>query len=381
MNAIKEKLESLGHEVDILGRLNSGVGYQIINKNLVIKNKQLNPILNLPLSHKNLPLFNAHQSNRHSMELAAAYFGLDQYDIIHAHDVISARCISRVKPKKTPLIVSVHGALARERTQTYKQPNQKAAIQQIKKTPYGRYFWLLEKLGINSADFIHTSSQWMKNLLINDHGVSINQMVSFQYGIDIQAFLDKMNKNTVINKPRNKKVIIYTGRLVDIKGINSLLYALSHLKRVRNDWICWIVGDGIMKHELQKLSARLGLNPFINFLGVRDDVPALLKLADIFVLPSLQDNMPLSLIEAQLAGKAIVTSNAGGIPEMVKHGETGLIAPAGQNGPLYVHLKTLLENDSFRNQISSNTKEWAMKYWSIDLMVERILTIYKKMAD
>lgn len=379
MNAIKEKLESLGHEVDILGKTHGGTGYQIINNNWVINNKQLLPILNITLNHKNVPIFKDHQRQRYCMELAAAYFGLDQYDIIHTHDVISTRCLSRVKPKKTPLIASIHGALAREGTGSYNLPKQKATIKQIKKTTHGRYFCTLEKIGINSADLIHTSSQWMKNLLISDHGVSSDRMVSFQYGIDIEKFLIKMNKKTEINKPQNKKVIIYTGRLVQIKGINFLLTALSHLKQVRNDWVCWIVGDGNMKNELQKRSATLGLNQFVKFLGARDDVPALLKFADIFVLPSLQDNMPLSLIEAQLAGKAIVTSDAGGIPEMVKHGETGLIAPAGDSTVLLGHLKNLLENDTLTNSISSNAKQWGFEHWSMELMAERILTSYKNL--
>jgi glycosyltransferase involved in cell wall biosynthesis len=136
-----------------------------------------------------------------------------------------------------------------------------------------------------------------------------------------------------------------------------------------------------MKVPLQELCAQLNLNEFVEFLGARDDVPALLKQSDIFVLPSLQDNMPLSLIEAQIAGKASVISDAGGLPEMAKHGETGLIAPAGESEPLFEHLKTLLENDSYRNKIANHTKQWALKHWSIDLMTKRLLKIYQTMID
>ena len=150
---------------------------------------------------------------------------------------------------------------------------------------------------------------------------------------------------------------------------------------MRKDWICWIVGEGIMKDYLQEQVTQLGLSEYVEFLGARDDIPALLKQSDIFVLPSLQDNMPLSLIEAQIAGKASVISDAGGLPDMAKHGETGLIAPAGESEPLFEHLKTLLENDSYRNKIADNTKQWALKHWSIDLMTERLLKIYKNMID
>jgi glycosyltransferase involved in cell wall biosynthesis len=387
MCQIKEKLESLGHEVDLFGNCEDGSGYHIVNKNLVIKKEKLLPLLYTQLNHVNYQILHVDERvfyqeiERYCMELAAVYFGLDNYDIIHTQDVISTRCLSRAKPKQTPLFASIHGVLAGEIIQSHKFSDPEASVEKIKKTSNWKHYWALDKLGTDSADLIHTSSQWTKNSFINEYGVSKDRIVLFQYGINIEEFIKKMDKETEIKKPQNKKVIIFTGRLVQIKGIHFLIHSLFQLKKVRQDWICWIVGEGQMKDHLQKLVADLGLRQYVKFLGSRDDVPALLKISDIFVLPSLQDNMPLSLIEAQISGKAIVVSDAGGLPEMVKHGENGLIAPAGQSEPLFEHLKTLLEDDSYRNMLSSNSKQWALKHWGIDLMTERILTIYKNMID
>jgi glycosyltransferase involved in cell wall biosynthesis len=387
MCQIKEGLESLGHEVDILGNCQDGSGYHIVNKNWIIKKDRLLPMLQATLYPKLSHVKNTDQkgkdleADRYYMELAAAYFGLEQYDIIHTQDVISTRCLSRVKPKKTPLFASIHGAIAREVIQFYKFTNPKATIQEIKKTPYWRHYWALEQLGTNSADLIHTSTQWTKNILIKDNDVPENRIVTFPYGINIEKFLDKMNKQSDIVRPSEKKVIIYTGRLIQLKGVYLLIDALSKLKKIRNDWVCWIVGDGEMKSKLEKQSAHLGLNDHVKFLGRRDDVPTLLHRSDIFVLPSLQDNMPLSLIEAQIAGNAVVISNAGGMPEMVKDGQTGFVFPSGESDPLFHHLNNLLENDALRNTISFNIRQWALKYWSINTMTERLVTIYNELIS
>ncbi|SDN52505.1 Glycosyltransferase involved in cell wall bisynthesis [Bacillus sp. OK048] len=387
MCEIKERLESYGHEVDILGNCQDSSGYQIINKNLVIKKEQLIPVLSTPINRQSSLVANVNkvgfdfELDLYCMELAVSYFGLEQYDIIHTHDVISSRCMSRVKPKQTPLFTSIHGVLAREIIRFNKFHNPNVSIEEILKSTGWLQAWVLDKLGSHSADLIHFSSTWTKDIFIEDYGLSNDRIVTFQYGMNIDEFSNKMNHPTEIKKPQDKKVIIYTGRLVDLKGVQILLPALSQLKKEREDWVCWIAGDGVMKLPLQKLSAQLNLNEFVEFLGARDDIPALLKQSDIFVLPSLQDNMPLSLIEAQIAGKASVISDAGGLPDMVKHGETGLIAPAGESEPLFEHLKTLLENDSYRNKLADNAKQWAFKHWSIDLMTERLLKIYKNMIE
>ncbi|MFC7371712.1 glycosyltransferase family 4 protein [Fictibacillus iocasae] len=385
MCQIKETLEKLGHEVDIFGNTPDGLAYHIVNKNLVLKKEELVPFIHTQLNpqrepalHSDKRTFNL-ETDRYYMELAASYFGLSQYDIIHTQDVISTWSFSRVKPAHVPLFASIHGVLARETVQYFKYLNPAATIEEIQKTLYWKHYYTLDQMGTHSADLIHASSKWTHDIFATDYKVPPSRMVKFQYGINIEEFLKKMDMPTEIKKPAGKKVIIYTGRLVDIKGVHFLLPALALLKSRRSDWECWIVGDGIMKDLLIQKSEQLGLTSHVKFLGSRNDVPALLKLADIFVIPSLQDNMPLSLIEAQLAGKAIVTSNAGGLPEMVQHGVTGLVAQAGDKQPLFRHLLTLVENDEMRRRVSTAAKNWALHYWSVDLMVERLLKIYNKL--
>lgn len=128
------------------------------------------------------------------------------------------------------------------------------------------------------------------------------------------------------------------------------------------------------------MTAALGLSEQVFFLGRRQDAAALMRQADLFVLPSLQDNHPVSVMEAQIAGKLVIVSNAGGIPEMVQHGVTGLVSEAGRSEQLLHHLRLGLDNDAFRQQVGAQAQAWGRAHWSLEAMTGRVLDIYHSAA-
>ena len=150
------------------------------------------------------------------------------------------------------------------------------------------------------------------------------------------------------------------------------------LKEVHSDWVCWLIGDGYQRGEIEQQCRDLELTEHVVFLGDRPDVPALLKQTDIFVLPSLNDNQPYAVMEAQAAGKPIVASQAGGIPEMVEHGETGMLSPPGQSRPLFENLKQVMENHNLRAYIMEKSQGYALDHWPIQKLTERTLNAYQK---
>jgi glycosyltransferase involved in cell wall biosynthesis len=384
MNQIKERLELKGHEVDLLGESPDGESFHILNKNIQVPKSKLLPLISKNFEKRTFEVLQqipwSKEIGRNCMELAAAYFGLSKYDIIHTQDVISTRAISRVKPKKTPLIASLHGLLSQEMIEFEKilLPNQ--THNEIKQSLKCRYHSLLDTMGAKSADIVHTSCEWTRNILKSELFIPEEKIVTFQYGINIEAFIEKQRIPTEIERPSDKKVIITAGRLVHIKGFQYLLHALAKLKEDRDDWVCWIAGDGYQLNYLKKLTMELGLQQNVTFLGQRNDIPALLRLADVFVLPSLVDNMPLAVIEAQLSGLPVIITNAGGLPEMVNNGIDGIVVPVAQIEPLYQNLKILLSNSSFKNMLAVNAKQRAATYWSIENMIENLTSVYKNLS-
>jgi glycosyltransferase involved in cell wall biosynthesis len=138
------------------------------------------------------------------------------------------------------------------------------------------------------------------------------------------------------------------------------------------------VGEGEKQVELQTQSRTLGLEENIVFLGKRDDVPYLLNISDIFVLPSLIENQPLAVIEAQIAENAIIVSNTGGLPEMVEHWVTGIVAPAYDSEILCKNINLLLENEKYRKALGSNAKKWGMENWIPEEAVKRVVNVYQR---
>lgn len=377
MTQLKMKLELLGHEVDVLGYDEDNLNVHLPYKKKKIAREMLMPLLHTKISTKNFPemyenkLVEYTEIQRCIFELGAVYFGLEQYDLIHTQDVISAGCIDRIRPKHIPLVATLHGSVAHEihhqLTTIHKSPNSYLAR---------TYYDELEKKGATSPEITIVANNWLKNILIDEFSVPAEQLKVLHYGFDTESFIKQIKVKSLISAPKDKKVILYTGRLAELKGVQHLLAALAKLKKRRQDWVCWIVGTGSEETKLKIKSNELGLDDYVHFLGKRDDVPSLLAKADIYVLPTLLENQPLSLIESQIAGKASIVSEVGGLPEMVQHKVTGLLTPPGDPVKLYENLKLLLRDDKLRKKLGANAKKWGMTHWSIDQGIKDLINIY-----
>lgn len=379
MSEVAKGLEALGHEVDLLGNSPDYDKFHIINKGLELSKSHLKPMLDAKLSAPRYqevlkdPYIRLYEYDRYVMELSAAYFGLGGYDIIHTQDIFSARALSRVKPAGTPLITHLHGSVMKElhnyyRTNPHLQINEQS-------NPW-KYFSSAEYHAAMSAYPVITANHWQKNNLVTELNIPEERIKVFQYGIDEAKFWSDASAYCEIQKPVGKKVIIFPARLVFVKGIDVLITALHLVKMVRQDFVCWIVGDGDLREKLENQVASLGLQEDVLFLGERHDVPALLLKSDIFVHSCLQDNQPYSLMEAQIAGLPACVSNAGGLPEMVEHSVTGLVSEVGDAVALSQHLQLLLEHDDLRRVMGSQAKAWGSEHWSMNNMIQRLLNEY-----
>ena len=381
MGQLKKKLESLGHEVDLLGYGENSNYVYIVNEFRKIGRQQLLPLISEKLNKQTCPgnyadpMVKHCETERRIYELGVTYLGLEKYDVIHTQDVISAACMNQVKPEGPTLVATLHGCVAHEmRRQLAMSPTSDMAR---------TYFDELEYIGATSAEFTIVANQWLKDILTNEFHVPVEQLKVCHYGYNTENFLKRMKEKpplqlqSPVERPVDKQVILYTGRLIELKGVHHLVSALSQLKEMRNDWVCWIVGEGEKQAELQAQSTALGLEENIVFLGSRDDIPQLLFNSDIFVLPSLIENQPLSVIEAQIAGKPVIVSDAGGLPEIVEHGVTGLVSSAGDVEDLCNNLELLLKDEMYRKELGSNAKKWGMTHWSLDKGVQNVLKVYK----
>jgi glycosyltransferase involved in cell wall biosynthesis len=150
---------------------------------------------------------------------------------------------------------------------------------------------------------------------------------------------------------RSSKVpqLVAVGRLKAPKDFVTLVRAVAELPQESCELL--IVGEGPDRPELEAEIDRLGLDGRVRLAGERDDVPDLLARADVFVLASASEGMPISVLEAMAAGLPVVASRVGGVPEVVADGETGLLVPPGSSQDLAAALGRLLADFKLRQRL------------------------------
>jgi glycosyltransferase involved in cell wall biosynthesis len=144
------------------------------------------------------------------------------------------------------------------------------------------------------------------------------------------------------------------------------------------DFICLLAGDGPLRGEVQRKIERSALEGCVYLLGTRQDVVELLRLADVFVMTSLWEGLPIALLEAMSVGKPVVATSVGGIPNVVIHGENGLLVPPG-GGPstMASAILYLLDHPQERQRLGSRARATIEERYSMKAMASKLLAEYE----
>ena len=139
-----------------------------------------------------------------------------------------------------------------------------------------------------------------------------------------------------------------------------------------------LVGDGPDRAAIEGLVAELGLQGRVHFLGVRRDVPVVLRAADIFTLPSLSEGASITLMEAMAAGLPSVATGVGGMPEIMRDGIDGLLVPRQDPAKLADAFRTLASDEALRARMGAAARARAEAEYRLDQTVARYLALYER---
>jgi glycosyltransferase involved in cell wall biosynthesis len=174
-------------------------------------------------------------------------------------------------------------------------------------------------------------------------------------------------------------LVIATGSLMKRKGHLVLLEAMR-LVDARGGTPAWriaIAGEGVERVPLEAFIAAHGLAPRVSLLGNRNDIPDIQAAADVFVMPSLWEGLPLAILEAMFAANPIIATSASGIPEAITHGEHGSLVPAGDPVVLANELHRLLCDPAARRALGSRARAHAERQFSIGAMTDAYERLYR----
>lgn len=374
---LKKHFQAQGHHVDVLAHHPDMKKIWMTTTGRYIEKAKVKDYVYeqvLAFFNRELPLVDPwirwREIERYTYELCALLFGLHNYDVIHTQDIVSTRAIARVRPPHVTHVATIHGILATEYLLA-------GEIKSRKSMPFA-YAVAEEFYGFTSAHRTAVPCQWLRDEVAAQFGVPRQGLDVLPYGIDVDGLLRRARERPGPLPPRgNRTVLLCPARLVPVKGHRVLIDAVARLPK-RKDVVVWLAGDGELRDDLKQYVAHLGLEDTVLFLGARSDTPALMRVADIIVLPSLQDTMPFTVMEAQVLGKPIVATRVGGIPEMIESGRTGVLVPPGDASGLARALQQLVENPALRRQLGKRAAEWGARAWSAERMARRVLQFYER---
>lgn len=208
------------------------------------------------------------------------------------------------------------------------------------------------------------------------------KLVTIPNGIDVDAFRgrDRAAARRRLGVADDEVVVGTVARLAeDRKGIDEFLEMSAGLAAGHPACRFWIAGDGPLRGRLEARATSLGVADRVRFLGERDDVADVLAALDVFVMPSWWESGPLTLLEAMAVARPVVTTSVGIAPDAVTDGHDGLIVPPRDVAALTAAVDRLLSDADLAERLAEEAGRTAERSFSIDLMVDRTLDLYRSL--
>ncbi len=251
----------------------------------------------------------------------------------------------------------------------------------------GAYSWAgkLHGMMINKgfAHHLVAVSDRVRRIAIKEEGVNPEKVLVILNGItpakvneSLPTLQDRVHEELGMTK--DDFLILTVGRVTVQKGHTYLLDAIPQvLLRIPNA-VFAIAGDGHLRETLQNKAIQLGIDGSIHFLGTRSDIPELLSVADVFVLPSLWEGLPLALLEAMSAGLPVVATRVEGVESIIIEGKNGFLIPSKDVDALTAALIKILADENIRSRFGHQNKKLVEELFTIDRMCERYEELFQK---
>jgi glycosyltransferase involved in cell wall biosynthesis len=225
------------------------------------------------------------------------------------------------------------------------------------------------------------ASDAIRQMLI-EQGIPSASAITVHEGIDLAHVnaAPRANVHETFWLPHGAPVVGAVGALVPHKGHRYLIDAAAQVVREVPDARFVILGEGELHQALERQIADYSLEKHVLLAGFRQDVLSLLKGFDIFTMPSVTEGLGTSLLDAMACERPIVASHVGGIPEVVRDGETGLLAPPKDVAALADALVRLLKNRELAARVAAAGLARVREYFTVERMVEETLSVYERLA-
>ena len=259
---------------------------------------------------------------------------------------------------------------------------------------YGSWLSRLSRFAIGHADAIITVSGWTGRVMEREGGIPANRIFPVLNGIEVEKWDPSTVDESAVRRELDLEVgdplVVMVAQLTDWKRQSIAVEAFrrvvvehprSRLLLVGEEQATAIV-PGVQSYtdRLHELVAELGLERHVIFAGRRPDVREILAAADIFLLPSIDDPCPLAHIEAMAMARPVVTVEAGGAPELVENGKSGLVGPVDDAEQVAANLIALIDDPAKRSELGRGGRRRVVEYLNAGRMADEVERVYRSIS-
>jgi sugar transferase (PEP-CTERM/EpsH1 system associated) len=289
----------------------------------------------------------------------------ERVDLIHAHQYTPFfySLIARLRARRPPILFQEHG---RHHPDT----------RRVKRV-------LANRILLERRDRVVGVGESVRQALIEKEGIPAGRVSVIYNGIDLPPRGFVQSERAVARQELGvgpaEPLIIQVARLDYLKDHATAIRSIAHVVNRWPNARLFLVGDGPLREAIEEAVGRANLERAVRLLGQRSDVARLLTAADLFLLTSISEGIPLTVIEAMAAGLPVVSTAVGGVAEVVEDGVTGFLTPAGDDHALATRIGELLDSPRTRQEMGRRGRDRAETLFSEQGMCTRYHELYREM--
>ncbi|WP_025027168.1 glycosyltransferase family 4 protein [Caldalkalibacillus mannanilyticus] len=288
------------------------------------------------------------------------------FDVVHTHGV-RANFVGRLAARKIniPVVTTVHSSIYHD----YSHP--------LKKLFYHR----IEKLTRPFTDHFIAVAGSLKQELEQD-GIPPERIDVVYNGLSPSFAFEAPTSSLRAELGIDEKlpILMTIGRLEAVKNQALLLQIWATLYK-QLDFCGVIVGDGPLRQELEEQARTLGIADRVHFLGFRNDIYSLLTQADVFILTSNMEGLPITLLESMAGRTPVVVSKVGGMPEVIDMAKNGYTVPAGDVEQFAARIQEIIRQPELKERLGEQGYETLMKHFTGETFIQNTIQIYNKVTQ
>lgn len=289
------------------------------------------------------------------------------YEVVHAHGTRAcSNSFWSTNKLGLPLLYTIHGwSFHKDQSNMVRSIRERSEKYLVNKTDVN-----ISVSQSNNKDGIERIG--MPNSVVVNNGVNTDKFNPYNPSI---------LKRKEFNLPEGKTIVGMLARLTIQKDPVTFVKAAAEVCQMNQDAHFLIVGGGELEEECKSLATELKIDDQISFHGFRTDVPEILKLIDIYCLPSLWEGLPIGILEAMAMEKAIVATPVDGTKEVIFHGESGLLFPEYDYKAMANCILQLIKEPDLRMRLGMNARSMINNSFGVRRMADELGILYKKVIS